>query len=335
MHPLIPTEDFWSRQAHRQQHAHTFHALGTPVLISANRPTLLLAARLTSGRYSQASPANADADGIRIQIIERDAPAAPPPAHWPEQLIYSGVGEWISLSAGEWGYGVGDRCRRTAFAVLAQTLARQTHLVSRYVLDHYVLNFLFNDWAMLHASSVLDPSGRTLLVMIGAHNAGKSTTALRLLRAGWRFLADGMLLVQKREGRLIAGGYPIGEVKLRDDVLAQFPDYTGETHVVREQRKTVIDLRAAHPQGVVETLVSPITIHLCFTERGAGPRTLLTPLTAETARQRLAANTVYWDEPEHLQHNSATLHHLIDLAHLHRLTLGSDVDELIATLETL
>lgn len=329
-----PAHDFWSRRANAPSHHHHFTALGMPVEVAANDPDLALAARLSAGRFGQ-DEGRRVVPAARLTLIRRPGPAGAPPAGWPEKLSYAGLGDWITLSAGAWGFGVGRLDDWQALAVLAPALAAQTRLVSRYFVDHYILNFLFRDWAMLHASAVLDPAGQTLVALVGDHNAGKSTTALRLLRAGWRFLADGMLLIQPRAGGLAISGYPLGEVKLRDDALASFADYAGEAVRVREQRKTVVDLRAAHAGHLVDTVVRPTSLHLCFIRRGAGPRTRLAPLALEAARQAVAGQTLYWDEPERLQGNARVLEQVVGAALAHTLTLGSDPAGVIAALEAL
>jgi hypothetical protein len=171
--------------------------------------------------------------------------------------------------------------------------------------------------------------------MIAPHNTGKSTTALRLLRAGYHFLADGMALIRPDEAGLTVGGYPLGEVKLRDDVLALFPAYRGRPVRVREQRKTVVDLRGVHPEQVVDSLLRPERIQLCFMGRGESTRTEVTGLSRAEALARLPANTVYWAEPAQLQPNSVALQALLDRAELYRLQIGSDEADLLATVDGL
>jgi hypothetical protein len=332
---IKPVEDFWSRRANAQAHAFRFAPLGTLAEITANTPDVLEAARLSSGRFSRGcdSEKSDDLPQMHIHLVVSQPNTPPPPDDWPERLVYSGTGEWITLSAGEWGHGFGNLATRTALVFFSPALAAQTRLISRYFIDHYLLNFLFGEWAMLHASGALAPGGRTLILLIGDHNAGKSTTALRLLRAGHRFLADGMALIRVRDGRVTVGGYPVGEVKLRDDVLALFPEYSGAPVQVREQRKTVVDLRAAHPGQIIEELIQPASVTLCFTERAADRRTAIDPITAEAAQQWLAANTVYWDEPARLETNSKVLSQLLLTAKLYHLALGSDIAELISKME--
>jgi hypothetical protein len=322
--PLIPGDDFWSRQANAQTQAFECAPYGIPAHITANDADVLRAASLSARRYSRATEATGRP--IRIRIVVRQDVGDLVPADLSERLRYSGVGDWITVSAGAWGHGFANLDARAACIFLSRALAADARLVSRYFIDHYVLNLALTEWAMLHASCVLDVSRQRLVVMIAAHNVGKSTTALHLTRAGCAFLADGMALLRRRGEHFVVGGYPIGEVKLRDDVLSGFPEYVH----VREHQKTIIDLRAAHPERIVESLIEPKSIQLCFIERGMGARTHLAPISIAEAARRLAANTVYWNDAAKLEHNTATLQHLLHVAGLHRLQLGSDPGNLVA-----
>jgi hypothetical protein len=171
--------------------------------------------------------------------------------------------------------------------------------------------------------------------MVAPHNTGKSTTALHLLRAGYIFLADGMALLRPDGPGFVVGGYPIGEVKLRDDVLALFPNYTGEAVRVREQRKTVVNLRAVHGDGLAEALFTPQQIQLCLVERSGSPQTDIAPLSPAEAEPVLAANSVFWDEPSCIAHNTATLQALLESAALYRLRIGTEVNDIIRVINKL
>jgi len=325
--PLTPDDDFWSRQANAQAHTFECAPYGIPTYITANEPDVLGAASLSARRYSRAT--ESVGRPIRIRIVVREDVGVPIPVDLPERLMYSGVGEWITVSAGAWGHGFAHLDAREACIFLSRALAADVRLVSRYFIDHYVLNLALTEWAMLHASCVLDVRRQRLVVMIATHNVGKSTSALHLTRAGCAFLADGMALLRRRGETLVVGGYPIGEVKLRDDVLNGFPEYAGEAVRVREHQKTIVDLRAVHPERVVESLIEPKSIQLCFVERGAGTRAHLAPVGAAEAARALSANTVYWNDAAKLEHNTATLQHLLRVAGLHRLQLGSDPGSLV------
>jgi hypothetical protein len=338
---FIPSEDFWSRRANAQKFSFEFAPLGTTTMITANDPAGLAAVSLSAKRFAVRSDdfsrqsATEVATTNKIQIVVGRQVTAPVPEDLPERLVYSGVGDWLTVSAGEWGHAFANLQSLISNLFLSPALAAETRIVSRYFVDHYLLNFLLREWAMLHASCVTDADRKTLIIMVAPHNTGKSTTALHLLRAGYHFLADGMALLKLREERLVVGGYPVGEVKLRDDVLAAFPDYAGEAVKVREHRKTVVDLRLAHPTGVIESLVMPDKLHLCFVERGERAESKVAPLEPTTARELLRANTVYWDYAPRLAHNTAALTHLLGIAGLHRLQIGSDPDRIASIMESL
>jgi hypothetical protein len=327
-------EDFWSRQANAQKYVFEFTPLGSLVTITANRPEPLEAAvRLSAGRFSEAG--RPEEQSIRLQLVVDNRTTDPLPNDLPDRLHYQGVGEWISLSAEAWGHGFANLAMGEAVIFLSPALAAVPRLVSRYFIDHYLLNFFLTRWAMLHASCVLDPARERLIVMIAPHNTGKSTTALHLLRAGYHFLADGMALLRQAGAAFVVGGYPIGEVKLRDDVLARFPEYSGLPVQVREDRKTVIGLRTVHPERIVETTVSPPIIQLCFVERGESSQTEVRPLSTDEVWPRIMANTVYWDKAARLALHTATLQALLQVASVYRLKIGSDTADIIATIEGL
>ncbi len=325
--------DFWSRRANAQTEVFEFSPFGIPARVTANRSQILAAARLSAGRFSQA--AETAGQPIQIRVVVGDLPPAPVPPDLPEHLVYAGVGDWITLSAGRWGHGFASLPGREAVIFLSPSLAAETRLISRYFIDHYLLNFILTEWAMLHASCVFEPKQQRLIMMIAPHNTGKSTTALHLLRAGYHFLADGMALLRREQAGFVGGGYPIGEVKLREDVLALFPEYVGETVRVREQRKTVVNLRSAHPERVVERLIRPASIQLCFAQRSGTTQTEIIPLTPDRARSLIGANTVYWDIPRRLKHNYTILQALLPEAALFHLSLGSDPDGIIAAIDGL
>jgi hypothetical protein len=182
---------------------------------------------------------------------------------------------------------------------------------------------------------VYDATLRRLIIIVAAHNTGKSTTALQLARSGYHFLADGMAQLKWDKQGWLAAGYPIGEVKLRPDVLKRFPDYQGEEVSVREQSKTIVDLRAAHPDRVIDTLIRPASIHICALEREPVRHTRVTPLTREEALELFKSNTVFWNQEAPLVHNSQALQRLLRTAKLHRLIIGSDANAIVAAVDRL
>jgi hypothetical protein len=281
---MNPYDDFWGRQRCNEQRYSQLPLQAAGLVGADHRQSAGCAGRGGAVRraFQPGLPPRRPPEWL-IKIVVGDQPAGPVPADLPAQLIYSGVDDWITVSAGKWGHGSARLATREALVLLTPELAAETRLVSRYFIDHYLLNFILTTWAMLHASCVLSPDGRQLVVIIAPHNSGKSTTALHLLRAGFGFVADGMALLRHDDAGFEVGGYPVGEVKLRDDVLAMFPAYSGQTVTVREQQKTVVNLRRSHPDNLVERVVRPERLALCFLERGNSPETIIRPLPAAQA----------------------------------------------------
>ena len=133
--PIIPTEDFWARQANAQRHSFEGAPYGIPIQITANDEAVLAAARLSAGRYSLANERRGKPIRIQCVVVDRGA-RAPLPVDLTDRLVYSGVGNWIALSAGEWGHSFADLQTRQACIFLSPALAADSRLVSRYFIDH-------------------------------------------------------------------------------------------------------------------------------------------------------------------------------------------------------
>ncbi|MEO8563498.1 MAG: hypothetical protein ABI601_15570 [bacterium] len=62
--------------------------------------------------------------------------------------------------------------------------------------------------ALVHAGAVVDPEGRAWL-LAGDTHAGKTTTCVSLVDAGWSFLADDQVVLRRDDaGELVAEGWP-------------------------------------------------------------------------------------------------------------------------------
>lgn len=77
-------------------------------------------------------------------------------------------------------------------------------------------------WFPLHAFAAQAPNGRAAL-LAGATGAGKTTTGLALLSAGWKLLSNDSPLLTLRDGRVYVLAYP-GRLSAFDNSLALFPN---------------------------------------------------------------------------------------------------------------
>jgi len=114
-----------------------------------------------------------------------------------------------------------------------------------------------------------------------------------------------------------------------------FPAYTGQAVQVREQKKTVVDLRAEHVEGLAELLIQPKSVYLCFLHRANALQTQITPISLAEALSQLTDNTIFWDRPDQLAYNSRVLMRLLGTANCYQLTLGTDIASIIATIDEL
>jgi hypothetical protein len=97
----------------------------------------------------------------------------------------------------------------------------------------------------------------------------------------------------------------------------------------------VANLRETHPDGLVETLIKPASIQLCFVERNEAAQTRVTDLSRAEALPLLATNTVFWDEASSLKHNSQALQALLRVAKLYRLQIGTSITDIVGVIDTL
>lgn len=322
---LLP--DAWRRKEAVALHTWTYMAFGFPVHFATNDPVLLEGARLSAGRYSRSSAAP-DAAPLRLTfLLDRGRVAPPVPPDWPARLHYLASGPWLTIDAQPWGHGWAHLERREAVAVLSPALAEHPVFYSRFLADSFLLNLLVrNGLGQLHASCVYR-AGRAVLLS-APHNSGKSTTAFRLVRSGYRLLSDGMTYVRVTPRGIELLGYPAGEVKLRLDMAAHFADLLaeGEAPLVREDRKMVYNLRKAAPEQVLEESIFPAETVLCLVERGGGVETTAEPVDLMTARLALFPEMAHYDDPAVVRPNLAAVEALLRVARLYRLWLGSDAE---------
>jgi hypothetical protein len=171
---------------------------------------------------------------------------------------------------------------------------------------------------MLHASCLLWEN-RALLLM-APHNTGKSTTALCLLQKGCRLLTDSMVFVSAREGIPLLMGFPVGRIKLRADMMAEFESLLecAAEEQVRDEVKYALDLSQVDEGLVERKAIRPDRIDLCVMERSGTLGEALSPLGA----RQVQANSLFYDSERVWQRNLAQLGPVLASARCHRLSIG-------------
>jgi hypothetical protein len=189
----------------------------------------------------------------------------------------------------------------------------------------------------LHAASVLNPAGRGLLIS-GASGRGKSTLAIGLIRHGWGYLSDDVVLL-----RLQPHGVEASAGRKRFYVeAAAAPAYAGlplgeeRTDVVGRCKRQVY-IEEAYPEQYVPSCLPRVLLFACLVAQAhstlhpVGQVSALKYLLAQSGRQffdrgtmaqhlevlrRLLQQTVAYELHAGLDlyHRPLTLVHLLDEA---------------------
>jgi len=329
-------EDFWGRRQTGSRFVREFFLFDRRVRLSSNDEAALAAAELSRPLYSQAPPTGRPP--ISIELIVRPTPLDPGPA--PDDLVrhiqYTGNGNWLAMHYSMWGHCQVDLAAGRALAILTPQLAMRPDLVSGWLLNTVFLNLLTaGGLAMLHATCLLR-NGRAVL-LIGAHNTGKSTTALSLVLAGYSLLSDSQVYLANGQDSVQLMGFPVGRIKLRQDMLASFPALQPllEAEQVREETKFVLDLRQFAPERVQDQAVQPSAVELCLLARSGDEDTRLTPASREEVMQAVMTNSLHYDTADAWRSNLTLIESLVNQARWHHLAIGSRPEAIVTALEKL
>ncbi len=329
-------DDFWERRQNRPRYRRDCHLFGHPIRLSSNDQGVLKAIDHCLPLYSVA-PVTHDAC-FHIQVVAQAGPInpGPPPESLFDHIQYTGDADWLMMRLGTWGQCYVDLTAGRAWAVLTPPLAERPDLVSMCLLNTVLTNFFIaHGLAMLHASCLV--RDERVLLLMAPHNSGKSTTALRLALAGYRLLSDSMIFLSMRQDEVQLLGFPVGKVKLRQDMLFEFPHLRPlllPEHV-RHEIKFSFDLRKFNPDLVYDGAIKPSSIDLCLLERSSDKDTTLKPAEREAVMEAVMANSLFYDTATVWHRNLALIGHLLERARCHHLIIGQDGDRIVAAVASL
>jgi hypothetical protein len=329
-------EDFWSRRAHAPKFEKTIHVFGQPVVFDSNHEKVLDSALLAEQMYSIADIHHESVWRVHLTVHDPDPAPASPPARLIDLVHYAGADGWLSIDLREWGHCFVDMDRGEAHAVLAQSLAEEPELVCLVLINTILTNFITrHGYSMLHASALV--KGERLLLLQAPHGTGKSTTALRLLLNGYQLLSDSMVYIGERAGALWMGGYPIGRIKLRTDMLPLFPALAAmtQTEPVRNETKHRVDLRRVDPTLTRQEMIRIQHVEFCLLERWDKFESALEPLSEAELWPEIMVNSLHYDTPALWNENLRRVELMLRKANLHRLHIGTSEDEILRTVNEL
>ncbi len=330
-------EDFWHRRQSETRYRRSFEINGCRIVMAACAEPTLQSVEWAAPLYSRAPVLNPGKE-LQVSFLLNDSNPGQLPENLFPEINYTANGDWFHIDFGTWGYCAADLRRGFAQALLAPELGEQPALVSRYLLNTLFTNyFVRNGFAMLHATGLVR-NGKVLMLM-APHNSGKSTTALRLVLAGeYRLLTDSMVYVANIPQTGIEGrsgiqltGFPVGQGKLRRDMLASFPDYRQMLvpEDVRDETKYILDLRAIDPALVEEQAVYPEEVSWCFLKRNGRKATFVHEASKVEAWEGIMENSLHYDEEEVWVENLKRLEPLVEISRFYHLEIGTQGDGIV------
>lgn len=329
-------EDFWGRRETIPQYERGFTLFGRPARLTSNHALALNALDHSLPLFSTA-PATSHTP-LSIQFIVRESPhtPGPPPENLSAITRYTGLDSWLSIQLGAWGHCHIDTAKGTAIAILEPSLAERPDLISRHLLNTIFTNLLFGcGFAMLHCTGLIR-DGRVLLLM-APHNSGKSTTALRLVLAGYQLLSDSQIYVSPDSDELELLGFPVGKAKLRKDMVGEFPAVHPflATEQVRNETKYSLDLRHLEPTWVHDSAFRPTAVDLCLLTRANTEQTQWVPATRLEAMNATIQNSIFYDTPQGWERNLTLIEKCLNHARFHHLRIGRKAEGIVATVNQL
>ena len=328
-------EDFWSRLENAPKYERTIQVFGQPVSFDSNHEKVLDSATLAEEMYSKADPNNEMPWQVHL-IVRSSQQSSPPPERLIDLIHYTGADDWLSIDLLEWGNCLVDMKRGEAYAVLSQSLAEKPEQVCQVLINTILTNLITrHGYSMLHASALVKDDH--LLLLQAPHGTGKSTTALRLLLNGYQLLSDSMVYIGERENDLWMGGFPVGRIKLRTDMLPLFPELAAQAEIepVRNETKHRVELKQVDSRLAYPHMIRIRRVEYCLLERWDQSESQIESLSEEELWPEIMVNSLHYDTPELWYENLYRISLLLKHANLHRLRIGRSEERIIQTVNEL
>jgi serine kinase of HPr protein (carbohydrate metabolism regulator) len=169
------------------------------------------------------------------------------------------------------------------------------------------------------------------------HGTGKSTTALRLLLNGYQILSDSQIYLYEQDSALWMGGFPMGRIKLRTDMLPLFPALAAEAaeEPIRGEIKHRVDLMRVDPALIRQEMIKVDRVEFCLLERWDQSESRIEPLSEEELWPEVMVNSLHYDTPELWNENLRRVDFMLRKANLHRLRIGTSENEIVKAVNQL
>ena len=329
-------EDFWSRRANTPRYEKTIHVFGRPVLFDSNHETVLEATTLAEQMYSSWDVRGEETWRVHLTVHDPEPLPGTPPERLIDRVHYAGAADWLTIDLREWGHCFVEMRHGEAHAILSTSLAEKPRLVCQVLLNTIINNFATrHGFSMLHASALVKDGN--ILVLQAPHGTGKSTTALRLLLNGYQLLSDSQIYLAERKGELWMGGFPVGRIKLRTDMLPLFPALAAQAQPepVRDETKHRVDLTRVDSALARLDMIRIERAEFCLLERWDRSESEVERISEEELWSEVMINSLHYDTPEIWNENLQRVDLLLRKSRLHRLRIGTSETDILKTVNQL
>jgi hypothetical protein len=215
-------------------------------------------------------------------------------------------------------------CSRGAGVLTDRFERLPAHYQREFFLLAFLMLFRRHGLYGLHSSAVA--RGDLACLIVGPSGHGKTTLALALVREGWRYLSDDVLVLQSRSDGVAARAMRRG-FSCTPETARLFPELTatGPARLDMFDGKQLLDVAAVYPGRFADQCRPRL---LLFPQIAGGRRSRLVPLNDSQAMLALIRQSpgIMVDRPA-VQAQLGVLKRLVGQAHKYRILLGSDVYE--------
>ncbi|GIK40940.1 MAG: hypothetical protein BroJett011_47730 [Chloroflexota bacterium] len=177
--------------------------------------------------YGHLPHLNGAGGGVFIGWHIHKLPSAPPPPPGMPVIAegplvgYYGQGQLVAIRMPKYGLITVDLDQQRLVGAVTRNTLEAYGAFEDVLLISLAPLYRRRGWFPLHAFAALAPTGKVALIS-GQMGAGKTTTGLALLSAGWKLLSnDSPLLTLRADGQVKVLAYP-GRLSAFDDSLVRF-----------------------------------------------------------------------------------------------------------------
>ncbi len=263
----------------------------------------------------------------RLRIVLVTAGPQAPRFPWPDAAQAGGFREWVADGYRFSQYGadlaVVGYDPRTGQAVGYVQMAQQlpTAFFSGLLFTTIYQALRTHGYFLLHAAA-LSWQGNGVLIT-GPSGAGKTTTMLQCVRAGFQFIADDATLLELHDDGQVRAVSTLNTMHVTPQTAALLPELAARPDWANADDKSTLFLPDVYPQA----MAAAATVRLLLVPSLHGPRDgSLEPLAARTVLADALPLSVDLSQPDAAAAHLDLLFHLVSTVRCFRLHLPPEID---------